>query len=1040
MPTTEQDINYQLAALPLGQYGVDLRRPPAAPALEALDNARFLDERTVMRRHGFLGTTLLDGSPFPGAGGVVNPAPWVYGLGRAVGVVSGLSSSAVHHPIAGRGAAVFELDNEPVAWTGDRLLLPTSADHGTSDFWTGNTGVSVPEGIPAFLPLMTDTLAAFTETGTSRPTVSAALTEQYELYVTRTTTAVVAQLIDRAGGVLLPTDLTGTSTSPLTPTVLVVSGIFHVMWLDGSDAKLRYRRYVGGAWTAEDVLYPNPITMFAATTSVDGETLVIVVVDTASGDVLTIKRTWHSQIVSTLVALTAIAAATAGLGLMLDANDNALVAYATSGGNVRVDFVTAAASSLRLNLASPITDPTIVGITARGTISTAVTLGGINYTLGPWAVYWASNDPSHARDTAACDQSGDEVVYFNMAPASQPWTVGVESFIWLCAVGSTTNLLLAGINNSAFVAGAADDEVSPFNKASGFTVTAVARDPLDPTGTTWLYARPYIKQIPTATTITYGVLLGLINFLPQLSVAAYGHSNYLSGSCVKNWDGLALIDAGFNDTPAATAASAGSGGALTSGGSYEWRVKAVLYNNKGERFESSANTVQLTLSGTTAQLTIAGVMCTARDQVTLEIYRTTNAGSTFFLEGVAANPTSSRSVVWTSTASDTVLENGDEEDSTAPGGEIPTSAPTGCAYLSASGDRLWGAGGQVPPGRAIFSKRSDDGFGAGFDALAGFIDFATVAEDVATISSVNDAPVISTPTRWYVLGGAGPDNFGNGSYAAPQMTMAVGATSGYGTVLTPLGLAYWSAGGPALLSPNFQTQFIAAAVRPMAQGLLPVGVQIDTARQEVLWVCAASNGVSRALLMNYATGTPRWATWTLPAIAGASPNYLVTAGGVLLQESTKAFGDNGAPFAFTLKTGNVDPQQLLAGAMRVRRAGITGSFAADHKLRLRMYYDGSPGWSDEFTWDPTAGTWLTSIADVGSLTPAEVDATQWADKSGKYRMTNRVSRQECSYLQVEVSDIGASGQTMLPFELEFELGVPRQGLGRGVVQTITRAQ
>lgn len=1028
MPTTEQDISYQLGALPLGQYGVDLRRPPSAPALATLDNARFLDERTVQRRNGFLGTTITDGSAYPGAGGAVNPAAWVYGLGQAV--------QGVHHPIAGRGAAVFELGGAPVAWTGDRLLLPNSADHGTSDFWTGNTGVAVPEGLPAFLPLMTDTITPYTETGTSRPTVAAALTAQYELYVTQTTTTVTAQLFDRAGGVLPATNLTGTSTAPLTPTVLVVSGVFHVMWLDSGDSKLRYRRYVGGAWTAEDVLYPTAITAFAATTTVDGATLVITVIDTASGNVFVIKRTWNAQIASIPVTLTVTPVAASGIGLLIDANDNALIAYVhgSSPSFIRVDLVTPAATTSMLDVGAVFTSPTIVGITTRGTGTTPVTQGSITYAVGPFVAYWAS-----AAGTAATGQDGNAVFYFNTAPASKPWTVGVESFIWLCAVGSQVNLLLAGLSSHAFVAGAADDEVSVFKAASGLTVTGVARDPLDATGATWLYPRPYIKQIPTATTVTYGVLLGLINFLPELSAVSYGHSGYLSGSCIKNWDGLALIDAGFHDTPAATAANTGSGGSLTSGGSYEWRVKAVLYNNQGERFESAANTVQLIVSGTTAQLTINGVMCTARDQVTLEIYRTTNAGSTFYLEGVVANPINSPHVVWTSTVGDTVLASGNEEDSTAPGGEIPNAAPTGCAYLSVSGDRLWGAGGQVAPGRAIFSKLSDDGFGAGFDDLAGFIDFATFAEDVVTIAAVNDAVVISTPTRWYVMGGTGPDNFGNGSYAAPQMTVAVGATSGYGTILTPLGLAYWSAGGPALLSPSFQTQFIAAAVRTLASGLTPVGVQIDTARQEVLWVCEASDGVSRALLMNYATGTPRWATWTLPAIAGASPGYLVTAGGVLFQESEAAFGDNGSPFAFKIKTGNVDPQQILEGALRVRRVGLVGAFVAEHTLRMRLYYDGSPGWNDDFTWDPAAGTWLTSIDDVATLTPAQVDAMQWADKSGRYRMTNRIKREECSYLQVEITDIGATGQTMLPFEIAFELGIPRQGFGRGVVQTITRA-
>src|SRR6185503_14885076 len=102
------------------------------------------------------------------------------------------------------------------------------------------------------------------------------------------------------------------------------------------------------------------------------------------------------------------------------------------------------------------------------------------------------------------------------------------------------------------------------------------------------------RQAPTGGSTVYGGLLGLMNFTPQLSAAAYGKSIYLSGSAVKNWDGIALIDAGFHDFPTATVTS-GSGGSLTSGGVYAWRVKAVRYNGKGERFESPAAEVSATI-------------------------------------------------------------------------------------------------------------------------------------------------------------------------------------------------------------------------------------------------------------------------------------------------------------------------------------------------------------------------------------------------------------------------------------------------------------
>ena len=99
-----------------------------------------------------------------------------------------------------------------------------------------------------------------------------------------------------------------------------------------------------------------------------------------------------------------------------------------------------------------------------------------------------------------------------------------------------------------------------------------------------------------------------------------------------------------------------------------------------------------------------------------------------------------------------------------------------------------------------------------------------------------------------------------------------------------------------------------------------------------------------------------------------------------------------------------------------------------------MFYDGSPMWSEEFTWEPATETWLTAESDVGDLTPAQADALTWNDHSGAYHTHKRLRRQTCDYFRVEVSDVNSDHATFTPHELVCELG-RKPGLGRTAVNT-----
>jgi hypothetical protein len=419
--------------------------------------------------------------------------------------------------------------------------------------------------------------------------------------------------------------------------------------------------------------------------------------------------------------------------------------------------------------------------------------------------------------------------------------------------------------------------------------------------------------------------------------------------------------------------------------------------------------------------------------VVLEVYRTEANGTTFYLDGIIANSFAGP-VTYVSSISDTALRThtGDPH-ATGVGNvaELESFGPLGCAYLAAAGDRLWGAGGQVPAGEVQFSKLWSQNFGAGFDDLAGYQVVDIQGGTITSIAAFNDAIVIQEVDRISVFGGGGPDNFGNGSFSTPEIRLSDGASSAYGTALIPAGLVYWGSDGPRILESNFQTECICAQIRDLTTELDPTGVSVDFVREEVVWYTSDGS----AVLWNY-RGNSRWAEWSGLRAAHAESGLLITPEGYVLIADEEATSDAGNRYEFAVSSGYVRPEDILTGHTMVRRAGISGEFQGDHQLRFRVFYNGSPLWSEEVIWQPTVGTWLTSAETVSTLTPAQVDALNPVDHSGAYATHKRLSRETCRYFRFEFSDMGSYTPTLTPHELVFELGA-KPGLGRVPVNTFT---
>lgn len=517
--------------------------------------------------------------------------------------------------------------------------------------------------------------------------------------------------------------------------------------------------------------------------------------------------------------------------------------------------------------------------------------------------------------------------------------------------------------------------------------------------------------------------IGDLEFLPQLSTAAYGGCTYISGSAVRCWDGAVLGDAGFQSYPVVDTLTASAGGTMDPGDK-RFRCYIVRYNQAGERFECGAVTsdpITVTLNQKVA-VVIQTVPCTNHPDAVIEVFTTEAGGTTFYFDGTVANDMTVPSVTYTSSVSDTVLRSRPADVHATGVGQawiVETFGPLGSSILATSGDRLWGAGGQVPQGIVQFSTLHVDGSAAGFDDLSGTQEVDTEGGIITSICRSGDATVVWEASKLFVISGVGPDNYGSGSFSIPEIVLTDGATTHLGTILTPNGPVYWGDGGPRVISSGYHGMNISLPVQILAKKMTPSGVRVDTTAQEVIWYTSDGD----ALLWNYMGGNSRFARWSNLKVAAASPSALAMTNGKLFYPSHTANGDDGGQFQFKLRTGLIKAEQLIGGGTKIRSTGITGEFKGPHEVRARFYFDGAPCWTEEWDWAPQAGTYLQLVSDVGALLPSAVDALGLVNKAGSYITHTRTRQNDCAYMQIEVDNKGASNPTFVPTEITLEIGV-----------------
>jgi hypothetical protein len=538
------------------------------------------------------------------------------------------------------------------------------------------------------------------------------------------------------------------------------------------------------------------------------------------------------------------------------------------------------------------------------------------------------------------------------------------------------------------------------------------------------------------------------DFLPKLRSAQHGRCVYFAGAQLHSYDGREVVEAGMHMFPEHIVVT-GTGTGLT--GTYDYKVRWAYKNAQGEEVVSAElATSQVVLANQSAQLVIPTLGFTRRSGVYLLVYRREATGVLYYLvssrdpadSGVTpsssarmylANDPTAATVTFTDKLSDANLIS-KEYDTVGNTGELEIFSPPASTVLAFGRDRLWLAGGELPPGDILPSKTFKSGFGPQFNQfLQTSVDRS--AFPVTSIGFMGNSTVVFKEARVYAFEADGPNNLGQGSFDPPRVIVTdTGSVSFDATFLSTDGLWYQSSGGLTLLAINYLVDSPGEPVQPEAVDADFVGVVMIEHDQELRFY--RSDGP--ALVWN--TERHAWTTWTGLECVGAvqGPSGLMVLGradGTLLVETEGLWTDGGLGYTGTIKTATLSGG-IQEGWQRVRRFALLGDIRGDHTLTVSAFFDEKDFPEDQFTWDPAddlnsdtwgAGSWGAGI--WGDTTADTRLSTVVDPKNRNYAVRRRLSRQKCSRIQFEITDGGCRTEGPAFSALALELGA-RGGLSR----------
>ena len=497
---------------------------------------------------------------------------------------------------------------------------------------------------------------------------------------------------------------------------------------------------------------------------------------------------------------------------------------------------------------------------------------------------------------------------------------------------------------------------------------------------------------------------------------------YFNGGVPFAYDGSVPYELSYFHPPYLdSVAGTGVGGITTTGTGYSYCCVWRWQDNEGNIHRSAPSNILQTgaIAGVASfdvslpntyltwkqasHASIAG----AANPLWCEIYRTVNAGLTYYLLATIENRTLFSGLTYSDTTTDAILQT--SETLYSQPGEVGAAKPHVCppsfTHTCVHGNRVWGVADDQKT--LWFSAPRIQGEGVWFSDL-----FTMVLEQdgpITGIASMEGRLVVFKERAIYMVDGDGPSENGTGEFALPyKLPCDVGCVNARSITAVPEGVFFESARGIMVLSRGQSTLWIGEPVQDTlaAYPTITSAVTQDGAGL-VLFTC--SNGsTGLTLVFDYINkvwstdsvtdGAGGGADWPAvgACISGAGLYTRVHDNGQVWSESTTSYRD-GVYWVSMLAEMGWLKSSGLQGEQDIVKVSLLARSAEYHDLRIRVGYDYDTEYVDDR---------LYSADELSDLRTEQLEVALSTHRSQSLRL--EISDEEPSSPYTATNGTGAS--------------------------------
>lgn len=539
-----------------------------------------------------------------------------------------------------------------------------------------------------------------------------------------------------------------------------------------------------------------------------------------------------------------------------------------------------------------------------------------------------------------------------------------------------------------------------------------------------------------------GLKIDFDNPTNSFQFAELGNDLHWSGGILQMYDGVDVVEHGFNLYPEYVSATAVAD--VTSQiepGNYQYKVTYEWIDNKGNLHRSAPSTAASVTVATNQRVDISVPYLQLTDKqdnrspVQIIVYRTLVISGTPTTEfhrvsdlsaptpNVIGGSPSLVSPVPMAVIPDKLSSVNAAERALlyTTGGILPNFPAPPAKSVTLHRNRLWVVDSENPltvyysKDRAMSApvEFAGDAFSKTVDPRGG---------PITALASLDDKFIVFKRTHMFFFVGQGPIDTGaqNDLSDSILITTDVGCIDPRSIVGTPVGLMFKSAKGIYLIDRSLQVQYVGSPVEAYNSQTITSATLAPNVNQVRFTL---GNG----LTLVYDYFMQQWSVFTnsyaIDSVLWNDSIVLLRAGGVVWREAPGVYTDVGAAIKLKATTAWLSFANVQ-GFQRVRRAQVLGTWKSSHNLQVTVYNDFLEAPTQQVTAYPVTPGVYGGGSPYGSGSP-------YGGTQQGYQWRIDLARQKCQSVKFTVEDlpVGSPSEGMALSAISFEVGA-KKGLNK----------